>query len=361
MQDYYKVLGVDRGASSEEIKKAYRRLARRYHPDANPGDAGAEEKFKELAEAYSVVSDPARRRDYDRFGTAKVPVGGFDPFDIFASFFAGDPFAAFSRRNPSPRGSDLAVELGVTLEEVVKGGSRIVTIPTLSSCEVCGGSGCDPGTRPTKCSRCGGAGSVRRVSRSLFGNVMTSFQCPGCRGSGSEITTPCRGCRGEGRIERTEEVAVEVPAGIGDGMQLRISGRGEAGSRGGGAGDLYVAVRVLPDPRFHRQGDDLVGTVTVALTQAALGAVMEVETLDGPVKANVAPGTQPGSMIRLRGKGVPRLGRSGRGDLVLEVAVEVPTRLSLEEENLLRSLAALRGEQVGAEEGFMGKVRSVFR
>ncbi|MGH7425122.1 MAG: DnaJ C-terminal domain-containing protein, partial [Candidatus Methylomirabilales bacterium] len=198
-------------------------------------------------------------------------------------------------------------------------------------------------------------------SRSLFGNVMTSFQCPGCRGSGSEITTPCRGCRGEGRIERTEEVAVEVPAGIGDGMQLRISGRGEAGSRGGGAGDLYVAVRVLPDPRFHRQGDDLVGTVTVALTQAALGAVMEVETLDGPVKANVAPGTQPGSMIRLRGKGVPRLGRSGRGDLVLEVAVEVPTRLSLEEENLLRSLAALRGEQVGAEEGFMGKVRSVFR
>ncbi|MGH2769883.1 MAG: molecular chaperone DnaJ [Actinomycetota bacterium] len=362
-RDYYQILGVARDAQEEEIKKAYRKLARQYHPDANREDPQAEEKFKEIAEAYSVLSDPARRRDYDLFGSAKVPAGGFDPFDLFTSFFGGDLFggsASGRRGGRTGRGNDLGLELVVTLEEAVKGASKSATIHNLQGCESCRGSGCAPGTSPARCSRCAGTGAVRQVQRSIFGNLMSSFTCPTCRGTGDEIASPCKECNGEGRMERLDEIPIEVPAGVKDGIQLRISGRGEAGARGGGAGDLYVQIRVLPDERFVRRGDDLLTIHMVSMTQAALGAAVEVATFDGPAKLTVVPGTQPGKVLRIRGRGVPHLGRAGRGDLLVEIRVEVPTDLSEEESQLLRQLAALRGEQVGEQAGIIGKIRSAF-
>jgi molecular chaperone DnaJ len=358
--DYYQILGVERTDSEDDIKKAYRRLARQFHPDANQEDPDAEEKFKEIAEAYGVLSDPARRRDYDQFGTAKVPTGGFDPFDLFASFFGGDPFRSYAQRGQSRRGNDLVLELEVSLEEVVKGASKSVTIRNLTTCATCQGSGCKPGTSPERCSRCSGTGAVRQVGRSIFGNVMTSYTCPQCHGSGEEIASPCPECNGDGRMERVDEVPITVPAGVDDGVQLRISGRGEAGRRGGGVGDLYVAIRVAPHEGFQRQGDDLITRLTVPMTQAALGASIEFETFDGMVSVAVAPGTQPGKVNRIKGKGVPRLGRTGRGDLLVEMGVEVPMHLNDEESKLLRRLAALRGEEVEEEHGILGKIRSAF-
>ncbi len=359
-RDYYEILGVERTATEEEIKKSYRKLARQYHPDANREDPEAEEKFKELAEAYGVLSDVGRRRDYDTFGTAKVPVGGFDPFDLFASFFGADPFRSYGRRGESRRGNDLALELEVTLDEVVKGASKSVTIRNLTTCSTCHGSGCEPGTSPERCSRCAGTGAVRQVGRSIFGNVMTSYTCPQCHGSGEEIASPCKECNGDGRMERGDEIHINVPAGVDDGMQLRISGRGEAGRRGGGVGDLYVAIRVAPDEHFQRRGDDLITRLTVPVTQAALGASLDIDTVDAPATVAIPPGTQPGKVIRLKGRGVPHLGRSGRGDLLVEVGVEIPTHLNDEESKVLRRLAALRGEQVEDEHGLIGKIRSAF-
>jgi molecular chaperone DnaJ len=359
-RDYYEVLGVGRDASEEEIKKAYRALARQHHPDANQDDPNAEERFKEIAEAYGVLSDAGRRRDYDTFGTAKVPTGGFDPFDLFASFFGSDPFRSYSRRGENRRGNDLALELQITLEDVVKGASKSVTIRNLTTCTSCQGSGCEPGTSPRRCTRCAGTGAVRQVGRSIFGNVMTSYTCPQCHGSGEEIPSPCQQCNGDGRMERVDEIPIEVPPGVDDGIQIRISGRGEAGRRGGGVGDLYVAIRVAPDQRFQRRGDDLITTLMIPVTQAALGAGVDIETFEAPVTVAIPPGTQPGKVIRVKGRGVPRLGRAGRGDLLVEVGVEVPTHLDEEESKLLRRLAALRGEQVDEDHGLLGKIRSAF-
>lgn len=359
--EYYEVLGVERDASPEDIKKAYRRLARRYHPDANPEDPEAEHKFKEVAEAYSVLSDPERRRDYDLFGTAKAPVGGFDPFDIFASFFGGDPFGFAPRRSSPRRGSDLALEVEVTLEEVVRGTTKTVTIRNLQPCETCSGSGCSPGTLPSRCSRCGGAGVVRSVRRSVFGSLVTSFTCPHCHGAGEGIDTPCGQCNGDGRLERLDQVSVDIPPGIDDGTKFRLSGRGEAGARGAEAGDLYVQVRVTPDRRFTRRGNDLVAGVALPFAQAALGGTLDIETFDGPLDLTIPPGTQPGAVLRLRGKGLPRFQRSGRGDLLVEVTVEVPSNLTGEQEEILRKFARARGEAVGEGAGVLDKIRSVFR
>ncbi|HYR64013.1 MAG TPA: molecular chaperone DnaJ [Actinomycetota bacterium] len=359
-QDYYQILGVERTASEDEIKKAYRRLARQYHPDANQEDPQAEERFKEIAEAYGVLSDTGRRRDYDTYGSAKVPVGGFDPFDLFASFFGQDPFRSYGRRSDNRRGNDLALEMEISLEDVVKGASRSVTIRNLVTCTTCAGTGCQPGTAPERCSRCSGTGAVRQVGRSIFGNVMTSYTCPQCHGSGEEIASPCHECNGDGRMERVDEIPISVPAGADDGVQLRISGKGEAGRRGGGVGDLYVAIRVAPHDRFRRRGDDLLTTLVVPMTQAALGASIDIETFDGQATVTVPAGTQPGKVMRLKGKGVPRLGRSGRGDLLVEVGVEIPTHLGDEESKLLRRLAALRGEHVEEEHGLLGRIRGAF-
>lgn len=359
-RDYYEILGVGRTDSEEDIKKAYRRLARQYHPDANQSDPGAEEKFKEIAQAYGVLSDPGRRADYDKYGHAKMPSGGFDPFDLFASFFGRDPFGSYARGGDGRRGNDLVLELEVTLEEVVKGATRSVTIRNLTTCSTCRGNGCEPGTSPERCPQCQGTGAVRQVGRSIFGNVMTSYTCPTCHGSGERIAAPCRECSGDGRIQRADDVPISVPPGVDDGVQLRISGRGEAGRRGAGTGDLFVAIRVAPHERFRRQGDDLVTTLQVTMTQAVLGASRDIETFDGPSTISIPAGTQPGRVMRIKGRGVPHLARAGRGDLLVEIGVTIPTQLGEEESKLLRRIAALRGEEVDEEHGILGKIRSAF-
>jgi molecular chaperone DnaJ len=359
MADYYRILGVDRDATEEEIKKAYRRLARRHHPDANPDDPDAAAKFKEVAEAYSVLSDPARRRDYDMFGTAKMPAGGFDPFDLFRTFFGGDPFESMRRQRPV-RGGDLALELQVSLEEVVRGATRTVTMRKPVTCERCRGSGAEVGSTPSSCTTCGGTGIVRNVQRSVFGNVMTSYTCPECGGSGERIEDPCRDCSGRGRIEKEEEVTIDIPPGVEHGTQYRMSGRGEAGPRGAPPGDLYVGVVVADDDRFERRGDHLLTRVAIPFTKAVLGGSIEVDSFEGPVTVDIEAGTQVGSVLRVKGSGVPRAGAGGRGDLLIEVDVEIPSRLTEEEEELLRRLAAERGEEVAEPKSFMGRIRGAF-
>jgi molecular chaperone DnaJ len=360
-RDYYEVLGVSRDASEDELKKAYRRLARECHPDANPEDPEAESKFKELGEAYGVLSDPNRRSNYDRFGAAGIGgAGGFDPFDIFASFFGGDPFG-MNRRTGPQRGRDLVVALEITLEEVVTGVTKSFPVRSLRNCTRCTGSGAEPGTQSTTCDRCGGSGTIRSMQRGFFGNVVTASTCPVCGGLGKKILSPCTECRGEGRVEREEEVKVEVPAGVEDGMQLRVTGRGEAGPRGGVAGDLYVQLRVKEVKGFEREGDDVAVYVEIPFTQATLGTNLKIDSFDGKVEVEVPPGTQPGETLVIKGQGVSHLGRGGRGDLLVRIGVKVPTSLSGEEDQLIRRFAALRGEDVAEHQGLMGKIRNAFR
>ena len=360
-RDYYEVLGVSRDASDDELKKAYRKLARECHPDANPDDPEAETKFKELGEAYSVLSDANRRSSYDRFGAAgSGGPGAFDPFDIFASFFGGDPFG-FNRRTGPQRGRDLVVALEITLEEVVSGVTKSFPVRSLRACTRCNGEGAEPGTSSSKCERCSGSGTVRSMQRGFFGNVVTAHTCPECGGLGQKILEPCVECRGEGRIEREEEVKVEVPAGVEDGMQLRVTGRGEAGPRGGVSGDLYVQLRVKEVKGFEREGDDVLLYVEVPFTQATLGTTLKIDSFDGKVEVDVPPGTQPGETLVVKGQGVTHLGRTGRGDLLVRVGVRVPTNLSAEEDQLIRKLASLRGEDVSEHQGLFGKIRNAFR
>lgn len=361
MTDYYEVLGVARDASEDEIKKAYRALARKYHPDANPDDPGAEGKFKELAEAFSVLSDEGRRRDYDRYGTSKPPAGGFDPFDLFASFFGGDPFGAFSRRGAVQHGRDLVYEMNVTLSEVLRGVVRTIEIGAHFSCETCAGSGARPGSGAVACTRCSGSGQVRSVQRSIFGDVMTSFVCPECEGSGERIADPCETCRGDGRVRRSEQIEIEVPAGVDDQIQIRRSGKGEAGRRGGPPGDLYVRFKVQPEPGYERFEDDLVFTTTIPFTQAVLGATRKFQTLSGLIEVEMPPGTPTSKQFKVRGKGVPHLQRGGAGDLYVKVEVEVPASLTAEEEAALREFARIRGEEVLEGQSLMRKLRSAFK
>lgn len=364
MPDYYQILGVERSAGEEEIKKAYRRLARQYHPDANPDDPESERKFKEVAEAYSVLSDAERREHYDRFGTAKVPAGGFDPFDIFTSIFGGsDPFDLFNQRprRRSDRGNDLFLDVDVTLEEVASGASKQVTIENLAECKDCDGSGREPGTDVARCDECGGAGAVRSVQRSILGNVMTSFTCPRCNGAGNVVEHPCPTCGGSGRQRRHEKVTIEAPPGVEHGMRFKMAGKGEAGARGASRGDLIVRFNVLPHESLTRRGADLIASLEVPFAQAALGATLEVDTFDGPVEIDVPRGSEPGKVIKVRGKGLPHLGRSARGDLLVQLTVEVPSELTEEQEELLRRFAQARGEKVSDRSGIMEKIKAVFR
>lgn len=360
-RDYYEVLGVSREASDEELKKAYRKLARECHPDANPDDPEAEAKFKELGEAYAVLGDANRRSNYDRFGAAgSGGPGAFDPFDIFASFFGGDPFG-FNRRTGPQRGRDLVAALEITLEEVVSGVTKSFPVRSLRNCSRCSGQGAEPGTGSTKCERCAGSGTVRLMQRGFFGNVVTASTCPECGGLGQKILSPCVECKGEGRVEREEEVKVEVPAGVDDGMQLRVTGRGEAGPRGGVAGDLYVQLRVKEIKGFERDGADILVHTEIPFSQAALGTTLKIDSFDGKVEVDVPPGTQPGETLVLKGQGVSHLGKGGRGDLLIRVGVKIPTGLSAEEDQHIRKFAALRGEDVSEHQGFMGKIRNAFR
>ncbi|HXY90932.1 MAG TPA: molecular chaperone DnaJ [Acidimicrobiia bacterium] len=370
MTDYYEVLGVSRNATDDEIKRAYRALARRYHPDSNPDAPDAEARFKEVSVAYETLRDPERRRRYDLFGedgaragaTNGGPAGDAFGFgDLFDAFFGGDPFGGRGQAGPA-RAPDAEAVVNLELVQAAFGTTATVEIRLPVACTRCDGSGCEPGTHPARCDVCGGTGEVREVRRSILGQIVTAAPCVACSATGSRIPTPCRDCRGDGRVRASRSIDVEVPAGVDDGQRLRLSGRGPAAPRGGIAGDLYVTVRVAPDPRFERHGDDLLHVRTVAFTQAALGSRLDIDTLEGPEELIVPPGTQPGHEMRLKGRGIPALRGRGRGDLIVRVDVEVPGRLTAEEDSLLRSLAELRGEEVAApDKGVFSRLRSAFQ
>ncbi|MGH2724870.1 MAG: molecular chaperone DnaJ [Actinomycetota bacterium] len=354
-RDLYDVLGVPRRASQEDIRKAYRRLAREHHPDVST-DPQAEHRIKEINLAYHTLSDPARRRQYDMFGGRGLTpeMFGFmgDVGDIFEAFF-GSPFGRRTgtrgRRTRTVRGSDLHVALDLTFEEAAFGTRKDVEVESLETCARCGGNGAEPGTHPSRCTVCGGAGEVSDVRRSVLGTVMTSRTCATCEGTGEEIASPCRDCTGDGRVPTMQAVSVEVPAGVSDGMELRVEGGGQGGRHGGYAGDLYITVRVEPHPLFERRGQDLVATLEVPVVMALLGAEVEVPTLDGPETIRVPPGTRTGDVFRLRARGAANLGRRGRGDILLQADVVVPERLSRKERALVEQLADLQGVPTGRE------------
>ena len=360
--DFYQLLGVSRSATQDEIKRAYRKLARELHPDANPGDTEAEARFKQVAEAYEVLSDPEKRARYDRFGSSGSRGG-----DPFAGSGLGDLFDAFfnagARSESGPqRGVDLEVVAELTLEDVVNGEAKEVAVRTAVPCDTCEATGAAPGSQALRCDQCGGTGQVRQVRQSILGQMVTTATCARCSGEGVTISDPCSDCSGEGRRVEEQTYVVDVPAGVTDGATLRLTGRGAVGRRGGGAGDLYVQVRVKPHPVFERDGDNLLAELNVAVTQAALGAAITFEAIDGEVEVNVPAGSRTGELIRFRDRGVPKLRGRGRGDLLLAVMVETPTDITPEQEELLRQLAKERGEAVRepGEDGLLGRFKSKF-
>ena len=379
MADFYELLGVSRQASADDIKKAYRRRARELHPDANPGDDAKAEQFKELSRAYQVLSDDQTRARYDQFGEAGVGGAGGrggasadDLFgggigDIFDAFFGGQgsPFGAGGgrQRGPAgpPRGQDVEVVADVDFVQAVFGDTVTVELKLPVPCETCDATGAGGSTKPVTCSECNGQGQVQRVRQSLLGQMVTATTCPRCGGLGEIITTPCEDCRGEGRVTADTSYQVDVPAGVDTGSTLRLTGRGAAGPRGGPRGDLYVHLRVRPHERYVRDGDDLVTEVHVSIAQASLGTSLRLETLDGDEDLVVPAGTQPGREFVLRGRGVHRLHGRGRGDLVARIVVDVPTKLSDSEVDLLTKYAQGRGETVGnGREGIFSRIKSAF-
>jgi molecular chaperone DnaJ len=358
-RDYYEVLGVPKNASEADIKKAFRTLARQYHPDANKDDPNAADKFKEVNEAYQVLSDADKRAKYDQFGHAAEQMGGGggNPFegmgdmgnfgDIFDMFFGGQMGGRRQQRGPQ-RGDDLQYELDLTLEEAAFGIKKEIRIPRTEDCPTCHGSGAKPGTQPVTCSKCKGTGQVQMAQNTIFGRMVNVVTCDRCHGEGKIIENPCTSCRGRGLVQKMHNVEVNIPGGVETGSRLRMTGYGERGERGGPPGDLYIVMRVRPDSRFKRQDDDLISEVTISMIQAALGTEVEVPTLDGPELVKVAEGTQHGDTIRLKGKGVKHLRGSGRGDQHVIIRVNVPTKLSAREKELLHELAELRGEKTAA-------------
>lgn len=371
LADYYELLGVARTAGADEIKRAYRRLAREHHPDMNQGDREAEARFKEVAEAYEVLADPGKRQRYDMFGHAGVGMGGpggaeagFGGIgDIFDAFF-GDAFGFGARgRGQGPgAGADIVAEAEISFEQAVFGTSIDLEIQAMVACGDCRGSGAEPGTRPSRCRHCGGTGELRDVRRTFLGSVITAHPCAACGGTGEEIGSPCPGCGGEGRVLANRSLTVEAPAGVEHGSQLRQPGAGHMGRRGAPPGDLYITLRVRPHAVLKRKGDDLVYLLEISVAQAALGTVIDVPTLDGDQAVAVEPGTQPGALFRLKGMGVPKIRGRGRGDLLIPVKVVVPDKLTDEETELLRRLAELRGDEVrAADQGLKGRVKSAFK
>jgi molecular chaperone DnaJ len=366
-RDLYEVLGVARDASEDELKRAYRQKARELHPDTNPDDPAAEAEFKQVTVAYEVLSDPDRRRQYDRFGLeGLLGQGGPGEWAGFGEGGLGDLFEAFfgamgaSRRGGPAPGPDAEVALRLTLADAAFGVTRDLEVRLPAPCEDCGASGAAPGTSAERCQECQGAGEVRRVRQSILGQMVTAMPCGRCHGAGSTLASPCPTCRGEGRTNRTTTLSVDVPAGVEDGQTMRLDGRGAAGFRGGPAGTLYVHLSVAVDPRFERHGDDLHTTATVTIAQAALGATVAVATLEGDETLDVERGTQPGAVLRLRQRGVTHLRGRGRGDLLVHVRVEVPTDLDEVTESTLRTLAEHRGEAVAdaPPAGLFSRLRS---
>ena len=373
-RDYYEVLGVQKGASPEEIKKSYRKLAAKHHPDKNPGDKSAEEKFKELGEAYEVLSDQQKRAAYDQYGHAAFDrragggfggAGGFhDPMDIFREVFGGggifDDFFGGGRSDPTQpqRGDDLRYDMEITFDEAAHGCEKEISVSKLEKCDVCHGSGAEAGSKTTTCSTCGGRGQIIN-SRGIFSVAQT---CPRCQGAERVIDKPCHTCKGAGRRERPSKIKLRIPPGVDSGSRLRSSGNGEAGARGGPSGDLYVVLHVKPHPIFQRDGDDLLCEVPISFVQATLGAEINVPVLDGQAPIRIPPGTQPGTMFRLKGKGVKNVQGYGHGDLHVRIQVEVPTHLSAAQKAKLQEFAELCGSKENPiSQSFFERAKNLFQ
>ncbi|SDR02573.1 molecular chaperone DnaJ [Thermostaphylospora chromogena] len=372
--DYYAILGVRRDASADEIKRAYRRLARELHPDVNP-DPATQERFKEINRAYEVLSDPNKRQMYDMGADPSAPgataggAGGFGagfPFSDIMDAFFGTGGAGRGPRSRARRGRNATIRVELDLREAAFGTTREIVVDTAVLCEMCQGSGTSPGTHPDTCDLCHGRGEVSQVTRSFLGQVMTSRPCPQCGGYGTIIRHPCQECSGDGRVRTRRTIKVRIPAGVEDGTHIQLAGEGEVGPGGGPPGDLFLEIAELPHEIFERRGDDLHCTVQIPMTAAALGTSITIDTLDGKEEIDVRPGTQSGQVIPLYGKGVQRLNESGRGDLLIHVNVETPTRLDAQQEELLRQLAKLRGEErppgkfAPGQQGFFSRLRDAF-
>ena len=371
-RDYYEILGLNRDADAEELRKAYRKLAVKFHPDKNPGDKAAEENFKELSEAYEVLSDPQKRAAYDRYGRAAFdprsrtgPAGGFhDPFDIFREVFGGTGsvfesiFGGVHDPSQPQRGDDLRYDLEITLEEAALGCEKEISVTKPDRCDVCNGTGSEPGSKIHACPTCGGRGQVL-TAHGIFSIAQT---CPHCRGAGRIIEKPCKVCRGDGKRQRTSKIQLRIPPGVDAGSRLRSAGKGEAGVRGGPPGDLYVVLHIKAHEIFQRDGDDLLCEIPISFVQAVLGAEIEVPTLDSRATLKIPAGTQSGALFRVKGKGVTNLQGYGHGDLHVRIQVEVPTRLTSEQKAKLQEFAALcDGKEMPLSQSFFEKAKKFFR
>lgn len=373
-RDYYEVMGVPKNASDDEIKKAYRKLAKQYHPDLNPGDKTAEAKFKEVNEAYEVLSDNEKKARYDQFGHAGVDPNfgggpGGSPFDgdidlgdIFNSFFGGFGVGRNANPNAPRRGRDAQASVAISFEEAAKGCKKQVSYQRVESCQVCSGTGAETGTDVKTCSQCSGTGQVRVNQRTPFGVVQTTRSCDKCGGKGKVVEKPCHACSGSGRVKKVKNLEIAVPAGIDDGQVLNVGGQGDSGVNGGPSGDLHVYVSVRPHPIFERRGNDVWCEMPITFTQAALGAEVVVPTLDGQVSYQVHDGTQPGDVFKLRGKGIPNLNGRGRGDQYVRVTIEVPKNLSQKQKDLLLEFDGAGDEQRNYQKRktFFDKIKDMF-
>lgn len=366
-RDYYEVLGVGRGASADELKSAFRQLARKYHPDVNK-DPDAEKVFKEINEAYGVLSDPEKKAAYDRYGHAGVNGMGATPdyttvdfSDIFEEFFGFGMGSSGGRRRNSPRrGADLSYSVTLEFEEAVFGVEKEIEITRDEVCSTCRGTGAEPGTTPTRCSTCGGRGEVRQSRQTFLGSMVQVVSCPTCNGTGEVISSPCHTCKGHGLERKTVKKVVSIPAGVNDGNQIRLSGEGQPGSNGGPNGNLYLEVRVKEHKFFRRKNDDIVLDLNINVAQAVLGAEIEVPTIDGKSKLVIPSGTQPGKVFRLKGKGVPNVRGAGKGDQLVMVNVEIPSKLTAEQQQLFEQLAKTLGTEVRPQEkSFLDIIKEV--
>jgi molecular chaperone DnaJ len=373
-RDYYEILGVDRGASDTELKKAYRNLAKKYHPDINPGNKEAEVKFKEINEAYEVLSDPQKRQQYDRFGHAGMDGSGFGGFggfggfdfgfdDLFEGFFGSSPFGSSRRRQKTgpKRGADLKYTLEISFNEAVFGANKEIRVSRFQACNNCGGTGAKPGTSPQTCKHCNGTGQIRHAQATPFGQMINMRTCDVCRGEGTIIAHPCEDCNGSGRQQKTSKIDIEIPAGIDNGQTISLRGEGEPGIKGGPPGDLYVNIRVQPHPIFIRDGYDIICEIPVTFTQAALGAELDIPTLEGTMKYGIPEGTQTGTVFRLRNKGIKHLRSNAKGDQFIKVNVEVPKRLTAKQKELLRQFAEISGDDAFEQrKNFFDKMKDLF-